>query len=35
VVVRRREKRLLAGFSPRDVAAAFAVIRRLSRNMSH
>jgi len=33
VVVRRREKRLLAGFSPRDEAAAFAVIRRLGRNM--
>ena len=34
VVVRRREKRLLIGFSPREVAAAFALIRRLSRNMT-
>jgi MarR family transcriptional regulator, organic hydroperoxide resistance regulator len=34
VVVRRREKRLLSGFSPREVAAAFALIRRLSRNMT-
>jgi DNA-binding MarR family transcriptional regulator len=33
VVVRRREKHLLAGMSPREVRAAFAVIRRLSRNM--
>jgi DNA-binding MarR family transcriptional regulator len=33
VVVRRREKRLLAGMSPREVRAAFALIRRLSRNM--
>jgi DNA-binding MarR family transcriptional regulator len=33
VVVRRREKRLLAGMSPREVRAAFAMIRRLSRNM--
>ena len=33
-VVRRREKRLLAGLSPREVAAAFALIRRLSRNMA-
>jgi DNA-binding MarR family transcriptional regulator len=34
VVVRRREKRLLIGFSPRQVAAAFALIRRLSGNMT-
>jgi DNA-binding MarR family transcriptional regulator len=34
VVVRRREKRLLNGFSPRQVAASFALIRRLSRNMA-
>jgi DNA-binding MarR family transcriptional regulator len=34
VVVRRREKRLLGGFSPREVSAAFALIRRLSRNMA-
>jgi DNA-binding MarR family transcriptional regulator len=33
VVVRRREQRLLEGFSPPQVAAAFALIRRLSRNM--
>jgi DNA-binding MarR family transcriptional regulator len=33
VVVRRREKRLLAGMSPREVRAGFALIRRLSRNM--
>jgi DNA-binding MarR family transcriptional regulator len=33
VVVRRREKRLLEGFSPPQIAAAFALIRRLSRNM--
>jgi DNA-binding MarR family transcriptional regulator len=34
VVVRRREKHLLAGMSPREVRAAFALIRRLSRNMN-
>ena len=34
VVVRRRQKRLLQGFSPRESAAAFALIRRLSRNMT-
>ncbi len=33
VVVRRREKLLLAGMSPREVRAAFALMRRLSRNM--
>jgi DNA-binding MarR family transcriptional regulator len=33
IVVRRRQKRLLQGFSPLEVAAAFAVIRRMSRNM--
>ena len=33
VVVRRRERRLLAGFSPREQAAAFTLIRRLGRNM--
>jgi DNA-binding MarR family transcriptional regulator len=33
LVVRRREKQLLAGMSPREVRAAFTVIRRLSRNM--
>jgi DNA-binding MarR family transcriptional regulator len=34
VVVRRRERRLLAGFSQRQEAAAFTLIRRLGRNMS-
>jgi DNA-binding MarR family transcriptional regulator len=33
VVVRRREQRLLEGFSAPQVSAAFALIRRLSRNM--
>ncbi len=33
IVVRRREQRLLEGFSPAQTAAAFAMIRRLSRNM--
>jgi DNA-binding MarR family transcriptional regulator len=33
IVVRRREQRLLEGFSPVQTAAAFALIRRLSRNM--
>src|SRR5579863_6962979 len=33
VVVRRREQRLLEGFSRKQVDAAFALIRRLSRNM--
>jgi DNA-binding MarR family transcriptional regulator len=33
VVVRRREKHLLAGMTPREVRDAFALIRRLSRNM--
>jgi DNA-binding MarR family transcriptional regulator len=35
IVVRRREQQLLAGLSPRVVATAFALIRRLSRNMKH
>jgi DNA-binding MarR family transcriptional regulator len=34
VVVRRRQQRLLKGFSPQEVAAAFAVIRRMSRNIT-
>ena len=34
VVVRRRERRLLAGFSARRKAAAFALVRRLGSNMS-
>jgi DNA-binding MarR family transcriptional regulator len=33
VVVRRREQRLLEGFSPSGIEAAFTLIRRLSRNM--
>jgi MarR family transcriptional regulator, organic hydroperoxide resistance regulator len=33
-VVRRRQRRLLSGFSTRDAASAFALIRRLSRNMT-
>jgi DNA-binding MarR family transcriptional regulator len=33
IVVRRREQQLLAGLSPRVVTTAFALIRRLSRNM--
>jgi MarR family transcriptional regulator, organic hydroperoxide resistance regulator len=33
VVVRRREKRLLAGFSPAEVRAAFVLMHRLIRNM--
>jgi len=35
IVVRRREQRLLDGFSAAQVAAAFALIRRLSRNMKN
>jgi DNA-binding MarR family transcriptional regulator len=34
IVVRRREKRLLHGLSQQEVAAAFALIGRLSRNMT-
>lgn len=33
VVVRRRQKRLLQGFPPRERAAAFVLIRRLSGNL--
>jgi MarR family transcriptional regulator, organic hydroperoxide resistance regulator len=33
IVVRRREQQLLTGLSPRVVITAFAMIRRLSRNM--
>jgi MarR family transcriptional regulator, organic hydroperoxide resistance regulator len=33
IVVRRRQKRLLQGFSTQGAAAAFAAIRRMSRNM--
>src|ERR1700731_1886407 len=35
IVVRRREQRLLEGFSPSQTAAAFVLIRRLSRNMKN
>jgi DNA-binding MarR family transcriptional regulator len=34
IVVRRREQRLMDGFSQAQIAAAFNLIRRLSRNMS-
>jgi MarR family transcriptional regulator, organic hydroperoxide resistance regulator len=34
LVVRRRQKRLLRGFSSQEVAAAFTLVRRLSRNMT-
>jgi DNA-binding MarR family transcriptional regulator len=34
VVVRRRQKRLLKGFARQEVAVAFTLIRRLSRNMT-
>ncbi|MDP9087917.1 MAG: MarR family transcriptional regulator [Pseudomonadota bacterium] len=34
VVVRRREQRLLAGFSSAQIATAFNLIRRLSRNLA-
>jgi DNA-binding MarR family transcriptional regulator len=34
LVVRHRQRRLLKGFSAQDRAAAFDVIRRLSRNMT-
>jgi DNA-binding MarR family transcriptional regulator len=33
-VVRRRQNRLLKGFSPQETEAAFAMMRRLSRNMA-
>ncbi len=34
IVVRRRQGRLLKGFSPQEIAAAFALIRRMSRNIT-
>ena len=34
VIVRRRQRRLLTGFSRQEVAAAFTLVRRLSRNMT-
>ncbi len=33
-VVRRRQNRLLKGFSPQETEAAFALVRRLSRNLT-
>jgi MarR family transcriptional regulator, organic hydroperoxide resistance regulator len=33
IVVRRREQRLLEGFSAKQIDAAFGLIRRMSRNM--
>jgi DNA-binding MarR family transcriptional regulator len=34
IVVRRRQQRLLKGFSPQELTTAFAMIRRMSRNMT-
>jgi MarR family transcriptional regulator, organic hydroperoxide resistance regulator len=34
VVVRRRQQRLLKGFSPQELTSVFAMVRRLSRNMA-
>src|ERR1700723_4766419 len=34
VVVRRRQQRLLKGFSPQELTTAFAMMRRMSRNMA-
>jgi len=34
IVVRRRQQRLLKGFSARELTAAFELIRRMSRNMT-
>ena len=33
IVVRQRQQRLLKGFSPQELATAFALLRRMSRNM--
>ena len=33
IVVRRRQQRLLKGFSPQELTTAFALVRRMSRNM--
>jgi MarR family transcriptional regulator, organic hydroperoxide resistance regulator len=33
-VVRRRQNRLLKGFSPQDIEAAFGLLRRLSHNLA-
>jgi DNA-binding MarR family transcriptional regulator len=34
VVVRRRQQRLLKGFSPQELTTVFAMVRRMSRNMA-
>jgi len=34
VVVRRRQQRLIRGFSPQELRLAFAMLRRMSRNMT-
>ena len=34
IVVRRRQQRLLKGFSPQELTTAFAMIQRMSRNMT-
>jgi len=34
IVVRRRQRRLLKGLSPQELTLAFAMIRRMSRNMN-
>jgi len=34
IVVRRRQRRLLKGFSAQEISAAFTVIRRMSHNMA-
>jgi hypothetical protein len=34
IVVRRRQQRLAKDFSPQELASAFAVLRRMSRNMA-
>jgi len=34
ILVRRRQQRLLKGFSPQELTTAFAMIRRMSRNMT-
>jgi len=34
IVVRRRQERLLKGFSPQELATVFAMVRRMSRNIT-
>ena len=34
ILVRRRQQRLLKGFTPQELTTAFAMIRRMSRNMT-